>query len=69
MRNATWGKASESGIHTGEIFNIMLGALDLRQTIRLQKIIRNTTWQNWSWAGISIKNQKANMRKSEFLML
>ncbi len=35
MRNATWGKASQRGIHTGEIFDIMLGALDLQQKIRL----------------------------------
>ena len=35
MRNATRGKKSERGIHTGEIFNIMLGALDLRQKKRL----------------------------------
>jgi hypothetical protein len=35
MRNATRGEKSERGIHNGEIFIIMLGALDLQQKIRL----------------------------------
>ncbi len=35
MRNATRGKKSERGIHTGEMYNIMLGALDLQEKIRL----------------------------------
>ena len=55
MRNATRGKASQRGIHTGEIFNIMLGAMTENKALN---IIRNTIRQTDPNLELGLKNEK-----------